>query len=72
MKDLIQMGRAVRSARIMAGMNQKDLAKASGVGLCSISFIEGGSKNHEPRSSTVAKLAAALNVDASEFLKYFY
>lgn len=55
---------ALRQLRRIKGLSQKDLAKAAGVGQDTISGIESG--RHEPRPSTIRKLAKALNVEPQE------
>jgi transcriptional regulator with XRE-family HTH domain len=55
---------ALRRIRTMHGMNQVDLAKASGVAQNTISEIELGKR--EARPGTLKKLADALDVEISE------
>jgi transcriptional regulator with XRE-family HTH domain len=57
----------LREFRRQKGWSQKDLADASGVGQDTISGIERG--QHEPRPSTLRKLAEALNVEVSDFFR---
>jgi transcriptional regulator with XRE-family HTH domain len=56
---------ALRHIRTMRGMNQVDLAKASGVAQNTISEIELGKR--EARPGTLKKLADALDVDIPDF-----
>jgi transcriptional regulator with XRE-family HTH domain len=56
---------ALRNLRRSKGLSQKDLAVASGVGQDTISGIESG--RHEPRPSTLRKLANALDVEVADF-----
>jgi transcriptional regulator with XRE-family HTH domain len=52
----------LREARARRGLTQEQLEAASGVSQAVISAIERGVVN-DPNSSTVMKLAAALNMD---------
>ncbi len=58
---------AVKKIRRRKGWSQKDLAEESGVGQDTISGIESG--RHEPRPSTLRKLADALNVEVADFFR---
>jgi transcriptional regulator with XRE-family HTH domain len=55
----------LREFRRQKGWSQKDLADESGVGQDTISGIERGL--HEPRPSTLRKLAEALDVEVADF-----
>jgi transcriptional regulator with XRE-family HTH domain len=55
----------VKRIRTMRGMNQVDLAEASGVSQNTISEIETGRR--EARPATLGKLARALGVDIADF-----
>ncbi len=55
--------RAVKRLRLEKGWSQKDLAVKSGVGQDTISGVESG--KHEPRPSTLRKLAGALDTEVS-------
>ena len=57
----------VKRIRTMRGMNQVDLAKASGVSQNTISEIETGRR--EARPATLGKLARALGVDIADFFE---
>ena len=57
----------VKRIRTMRGMNQVDLAKASGVSQNTISEIETGRR--EARPATLGKLAKALNVEIAAFFE---
>lgn len=57
----------VKELRRRKGWSQKDLARASGVGQDTISGVESG--RHDPRPSTLRKLAAALGVEVSDFFE---
>jgi len=57
----------LREFRRQKGWSQKDLADASGVGQDTISGIEKG--RHEPRPSTLRKLAEALDVEVADFFR---
>jgi transcriptional regulator with XRE-family HTH domain len=58
---------ALREIRLRKGWSQQNLADESGVGQDTISGIESG--RHEPRPSTLRKLAAALGVEVVEFFR---
>jgi transcriptional regulator with XRE-family HTH domain len=58
---------AVKEIRRRKGWSQKDLAEESGVGQDTISGIESG--RHEPRPSTLRKLADALEVEVADFFR---
>jgi transcriptional regulator with XRE-family HTH domain len=58
---------AVKEIRRRKGWSQKDLAEESGVGQDTISGIESG--RHEPRPSTLRKLANALGVEVADFFR---
>ena len=58
---------AVKEIRRRKGWSQKELAEESGVGQDTISGIESG--RHEPRPSTLRKLADALNVEVADFFR---
>jgi len=57
----------LREFRRQKGWSQKDLADESGVGQDTISGIEKG--RHEPRPSTLRKLADALEVEVADFFR---
>jgi transcriptional regulator with XRE-family HTH domain len=57
----------LREFRRQKGWSQKDLADESGVGQDTISGIERG--QHEPRPSTLRKLADALDVEVADFFR---
>jgi transcriptional regulator with XRE-family HTH domain len=57
----------LKEIRRQKGLSQKDLSDASGVGQDTISGIESG--RHEPRPSTLRKLAEALDVQVADFFR---
>ncbi len=57
----------VKEMRRRRGWSQKDLAKASGVGQDTISGLESG--RHEPRPSTLRKIASALDVEVADLFQ---
>lgn len=57
----------IRRIRTMRGMNQVDLAKASGVAQNTISEIETGRRGARP--ATLGKLAKALGVEIADFFE---
>lgn len=58
---------ALKDLRRRKGWSQKDLSEHSGVGQDTISGIESG--RHEPRPSTLRKLAGALDVEVADFFR---
>ncbi len=56
----------IKELRRRKGWSQKDLSRASGVGSDTISGIESG--RHEPRPSTLRKLATALGVEVADLV----
>ncbi len=60
-------GRAVRFARMRAGLRQKDLAEASGVSRSTIGLIERGSQ--DPSLSIQDRLARALDLTPAQLLE---
>lgn len=68
MEDLTSLAVALKVERVKKGITQSELAKKSGVALCTISFIEKGVGH--PRPLTLAKLAKALEIDEKTFLQY--
>jgi transcriptional regulator with XRE-family HTH domain len=59
----------IRLARLRSGLSQDELAEKSGIPARTISNLEDG--QHVPRAKTLAKLAAALEVDTLELLLGF-
>jgi transcriptional regulator with XRE-family HTH domain len=57
----------LREHRRQRGWSQEDLSKAAGVGQDTISTIESG--RHEPRPSTLRKLARAFNVEVADLFR---
>ncbi len=55
---------SLKELRRWKGWNQRDLAKAAGLGQDTVSGVESG--RHEPRPSTLKKLARALGVEIAE------
>lgn len=62
----LPFGAALRRVRLMAGMSQEQLGLEAGVQRNFISLIETG--HNQPTISTVAKLARALGMRASELV----
>jgi transcriptional regulator with XRE-family HTH domain len=57
----------LKELRRRRGWSQRELAEESGVGQDTVSGIESG--RHEPRPSTLRKLAAALDVEVADFFR---
>lgn len=60
------MNNRVRLVRESQGLSKTELARRSGVALSFINYIESGEKS--PTIRTLEKLAAAMNVPATELL----
>lgn len=58
-------GKALRIARAIAGVEQKQLAKAAGINASHISLIEKGSR--QPSVGTISKICRALGVSEPLF-----
>jgi transcriptional regulator with XRE-family HTH domain len=61
------IGERLKEERLRNGWSQKDLARESGTNVDTISGIETG--QHEPRPSTLRKLAKALDVKVRELFE---
>lgn len=59
--------RNLRAAREKAGLSQEALAERAGMHRNAVALLETGKR--DPRVSTVAKLAQALGIPASDLLK---
>jgi transcriptional regulator with XRE-family HTH domain len=59
--------RTLKEHRRQRGWSQQDLSEASGVGQDTISALERG--HHEPRPSTLRKLARAFGVEVAELFR---
>lgn len=64
----LPFGAALRRLRLAAGMSQEQLGLEAGVQRNFISLIETG--QNQPTLSTIAKLARALGLKASELVAY--
>ena len=69
-ENLKNLAKQIKILRGKNSMTQEELAKASGVSACAITFIESCKK--KPRVATLIKIAKALNVDESELLNYIF
>lgn len=58
--------RNLRAAREKAGLSQEALAERAGMHRNAVALLEAGKR--DPRVSTVAKLAKALGISASDLL----
>jgi DNA-binding XRE family transcriptional regulator len=61
-----QLARNVAKARAKAGLTQQQLAVAAELSRATVHLIEGGLG--DPRLSTIARLAEALNLDLMDLL----
>ena len=57
----------LREERLRSGWSQKDLARESGTNVDTVSSIETG--QHEPRPSTLRKLARALGIEVRDLFE---
>jgi transcriptional regulator with XRE-family HTH domain len=64
---LVALGQAIRDLRTGAGLSQEELSLKSGVHRNYIGGVERGERR--PTVTTVARLAEALNVRASDVLE---
>lgn len=62
-----QFGRALRSARIAAGLTQEQVGDRCDMDLSAISRLERGQRN--PRLDTIVRLAHALEVPPATLLE---
>lgn len=67
-ENLRKLAHELKVLRAKNNMTQEELAKASGVSNCAITFIE--NCKTQARAKTLIKLARALHVDESELLNY--
>jgi transcriptional regulator with XRE-family HTH domain len=61
------VGQRLKEERQRKGWSQRDLARETGVNADTISGIETG--QHEPRPSTLRKLAKGLNLEVADFFR---
>jgi transcriptional regulator with XRE-family HTH domain len=64
---VVNVGDRLKEERTLKGWSQRDLAEESGTNVDTISGIERG--QHEPRPSTLRKLAAALGVQVRDLFE---
>jgi transcriptional regulator with XRE-family HTH domain len=62
-----RVGERVKEERLLRGWSQRDLAREAGTTAETISSIETG--QHEPRPSTLRKLAEGLGLEVRDFYK---
>lgn len=65
-----KLSTTIKVCRAKAKLTQSELAKKSGVGLCTIALIESTNNKYMPSVDTLVKLAEALNVSSEKFIKY--
>ncbi len=61
------VGERIKAERRLKGWSQKDTEKVSGVNRDTLSGIESG--RHEPRPSTLRKLATAFGIEVADFFR---
>ena len=64
---MANVGDRLKEERTLKGWSQRDLAEVSGTNVDTISGIERG--QHEPRPSTLRKLAAALGIQVRDLFE---
>lgn len=65
---MLRTGRQLRAARHLVGMDQQQLADASGVGLNTISRMESRDGDIPSRGGTLARVQAALEEAGAVFI----
>ena len=68
-QELLAFGRTLRRARRDRDLSQDALAGSAGLGAKHVSELERA--NRDPRLTTILKLAAALDVRASDLIALF-
>lgn len=68
MKDFSDLGKRIKEARIRLGLSQAALAERTGLSQTSINFWENGKR--VPKSSSLLKLAPALDLAPQELTQY--
>ena len=58
--DLIGIGKAIKSARVMRGLNQTDAAELAGISVSYLSLVERGKR--DPTITTLIHIADALGI----------
>lgn len=66
MKESLEFGRVLRRLRLAAGFTQEQLGQEAGLQRNYVSLMERGV--NQPTVTTIFKLAAALNISASEMI----
>lgn len=61
------VGQRLKEERLRKGWSQRDLARETGVNADTISGIE--TRQHEPRPSTLRKLAEGMNIEVADFFQ---
>lgn len=65
--QLPEIGKRIRDNRLSAGLNLHELARLSGISAPALSLIENGKR--DLRLSSLFRIAAALRVEATNFLQ---
>jgi len=65
-KESLEFGRVLRRLRLAAGFTQEQLGQEAGLQRNYVSLMERGV--NQPTVTTIFKLAAALNISASEMI----
>jgi transcriptional regulator with XRE-family HTH domain len=65
-KECVAFGDSVRHLRQQLGLSQDDFAAAAGIHRTYVGGVERGERN--PTLTSITRIAAALNVSASELL----
>lgn len=64
------LGAFVKARRTVLGLSQTRLAKMLGVNQSTVSSFEAGRDGHEPKISTLERLAKALEVDVRTLIDF--
>lgn len=59
----MRLAKAIKDVRLMRGMRQEDVARASGMKQATISRLESGQQANPPTLQTLARLAEAMGVE---------
>jgi transcriptional regulator with XRE-family HTH domain len=66
-----ELGACVRGAREKAGISQRELGDASGVGATTVRRVESGSETYEPSVRVLCAVATALDLDPADLTRAY-
>lgn len=64
----IEIGHAIKQARLAQSLSLEELSRLSGVGIATLSHLENG--NRDPRLSTIERIVRALRCDLPTLLHH--